>query len=131
MGVLKRGPVIGADLFEGAPVPRGLCQHRVVPSWGVGMLAVQRFSHACTVPSTPHPPSSGRPQPPLSSLHDGDFRNRKMKFPMRCTNRCIHLYVWRRLRPTVAAMSVIVTPSASSKIIRARLARPADTVVAR
>jgi hypothetical protein len=46
LGVLKLVPVIGEDLLEDAPVPRGLCHHRVAPSWGVGMFAVQRFYHA-------------------------------------------------------------------------------------
>ena len=46
-------------------------------------------------------------------------------------NRCAHLYTKRRLIPTMAAMAVIDTPSATSKIILPRLARPAGTVVAR
>ena len=45
--------------------------------------------------------------------------------------RCAHLYTKRRLIPTMAAMAVIDTPSATSKIIRPRLARPAEMVVAR
>ena len=40
-------------------------------------------------------------------------------------NRCAHLYTKRRLIPTVAAMAVIDTPSATSKIIRARRSSPA------
>ena len=47
------------------------------------------------------------------------------------TNLFTHLETKRRLIPPVAAASVIVTPSASSKIIRPRLARPAEMVVAR
>jgi hypothetical protein len=46
-------------------------------------------------------------------------------------NRCAHLYTKRRLSPTVAAMAVIGTPSAISKMILPRLARPAEMVVAR
>jgi hypothetical protein len=45
MGVLKRVPVLGKDLLEDAPIPRGLYHHRVAPSWGVGMVAVKRFYH--------------------------------------------------------------------------------------
>ena len=39
-------------------------------------------------------------------------------------NRCAHLYTKGRLIPTMAAMAVIETPSATSKIILPRLARP-------
>jgi hypothetical protein len=46
-------------------------------------------------------------------------------------NRCTHLYTKRRLMPTVAAMSVIVTPSARSNKIRPRRASPAWMVVER
>ena len=46
MGVFKRVPVIGKDLLEDAPVPRGFGHHRVAPSWGVGQVAVQPFYHA-------------------------------------------------------------------------------------
>jgi hypothetical protein len=45
--------------------------------------------------------------------------------------RCAHLYTWRRLRPTVAAMAVMGTPSDRRRIIRARLSSPARMVVAR
>ena len=46
-------------------------------------------------------------------------------------NRRTHLYTKRRLIPTVAAMSEIDMPSATSKMIRPRRARPAGIVVAR
>src|SRR5215510_8838210 len=45
--------------------------------------------------------------------------------------RFAHLYTKRRLIPTVSAMCEIGTPSATSKIIRPRLARPAGIVVER
>jgi hypothetical protein len=48
-----------------------------------------------------------------------------------CRNRCPHLYTKRRLIPTVAATSEIDMPSATSKIIRPRRARPAAMVVER
>ena len=45
--------------------------------------------------------------------------------PTPCSRkRCAHLYTKRRLIPTMAAMAVIGTPSATSKIILPRLARP-------
>jgi hypothetical protein len=74
---------------------------------------------------------------PLSSLSGGCHRS-ALRRPVRgfsyspsrpaCINRLIHLYVWSRLRPTVAAMSEIGTASARSKIIRARRATPAGIV---
>src|SRR6266568_7085730 len=80
MGVLKLVPVIGKDLLEDAPVPRGLCHHRVAPSWGVGMAAVKRFYHGSPASSTPHRSSPGHPHPPLLSLSDGDFRGLENAF---------------------------------------------------
>ena len=54
------------------------------------------------------------------------------KPPTPCVRkRCTHLYTKRRLIPTVAAMVAIGTPSATSKMILPRLARPAEMVVAR
>src|SRR6266852_9338189 len=73
MGVGKRVPVIGKDLLEDAPVPRGLGHHRVAPSWGVGIVAVQRFYHASSTSSTPHQSSPGHPHPTRCSLSHGDF----------------------------------------------------------
>ena len=46
MGLLALLPVLGKDLLEDVPVPRGFCHHQGAPSWGIGMFAVQRFSHA-------------------------------------------------------------------------------------
>jgi hypothetical protein len=37
--------VIGKDLFEDAPVPGGLCHHRVAPSWGDQIMVVKRLYH--------------------------------------------------------------------------------------
>src|SRR5688572_29835062 len=53
MGVLKRVPVLGKNLFEDVPVPRGCCKHQGAPSEGVGMGAVQRLYHASSGLSTP------------------------------------------------------------------------------
>ena len=48
MGALKRLPVIEEDLLEDVPVPKGLNQHRVTPSWGgqivLGEAFLSRFS---------------------------------------------------------------------------------------
>src|ERR1700675_1156601 len=33
-----QGRLIGNDLLEDTPVPRGLYHHRVAPSWGVGIV---------------------------------------------------------------------------------------------
>src|SRR5437867_10325661 len=64
MGVLKRIPVIGKDLFEDVPVPRGCCKHQGAPSEGVGIVAVQRLYHASSALSTPPRRSRGHPHPP-------------------------------------------------------------------
>jgi hypothetical protein len=40
MGTLKRVPVIGKDLFEDTPVPRGCCQHPRPPREGLGIVTV-------------------------------------------------------------------------------------------
>src|SRR5712691_2731030 len=98
MGVYKLVPVLGKDLLEDAPVPRGLCHHRVALSWGVDLVAVQRFYHASHAPSTPHRPSPGHPHPPRSSLSHGDFRG---------SGKCNFLYdPDRRCRPPAARGSV-------------------------
>src|SRR5712691_9725625 len=76
MGALNLVPVLGKNLLEDAPVPRGLCRHRVAPSWGVGMVAVKRFYHASPTSSTPHRPAPGHPHPSLSSLSNGSFQDR-------------------------------------------------------
>ena len=44
MGALKRVPVIGKDLLEDTPVPRGLCHHRVAPSWGDKAISRKNFT---------------------------------------------------------------------------------------
>src|SRR6266851_7036102 len=80
MGVLKRLPVIGKDLLEDTPVPRGCCNHRVAPSGGDTIVTVQRLYHALAASSTPHRPVYGPPQPPRSSLINGSFRDRKNAF---------------------------------------------------
>src|SRR5713101_6515418 len=80
MGVLKRVPVIGKDLLEDTPVPRGCCNHRVAPSGGDTIVTVQRLYHALAASSTPHRPVYGPPQPPRSSLINGSFRDRKNAF---------------------------------------------------
>src|SRR6266446_6178221 len=64
MGVLKRLPMIGKDLLEDTPVPRGCCQHRIAPSGGDTMGTVQRLYHTLPAQSTPssafigHPPTT-------------------------------------------------------------------------
>jgi len=63
MGVLKRLPVVGKDLFEDAPVPRGCCHHRVAPSKGDMIVTMQRLYHASPMGSTPHQSSLGYPHP--------------------------------------------------------------------
>ena len=56
MSVLKRAPVIGKDLLEDIPVPRGLGHHGVAPSAGDTMVAVKRLYHGSPASSTPHRP---------------------------------------------------------------------------
>src|SRR5712691_7295137 len=80
MGMGTLVPVIGKDPLEDVPIPRGFCHHQVAPSWGVGMVAVEQSSHASPAPSTPHRPSQRHPHPPLSSLSNGDFRDRTNAF---------------------------------------------------
>ena len=91
MSVLKRLPVIGKDLLEDIPVPRGCCNHQGAPSWGVRMFAVKRLYHGSPASSTPHQLLSGHPYPPLSSLSDGDFRERENAFSYtikQCYRQC-------------------------------------------
>src|SRR5262245_50313602 len=78
-----------------------------------------RRSHWAQAQSVPG--SRGRPRPALSVNPSTPCAR----------NRRTHLYTKRRLIPTVAATSEIAMPSATSKIIRPRRARPADIVVAR
>lgn len=41
----KRVPVLGKDLFEDTPVPRGCCQHLRPPREGLGIVAVPQLYH--------------------------------------------------------------------------------------
>ena len=43
MGVGESVPVVGKDLLEDVPVPRGCCHHRVAPSGGDRIVTVQRL----------------------------------------------------------------------------------------
>src|SRR5712691_2705018 len=63
MGVGKRVPVIGKDLLEDTPVPRGLYQHRLAPSWGHQLVAVKRLYHTSAASSTPARPGPGNLSP--------------------------------------------------------------------
>src|SRR6185436_12553113 len=63
MGVGKRVPVIGKDPLEDTPVPRGLYQHRLAPSWGHQLVAVKRLYHASAASSTPARPGPGNFSP--------------------------------------------------------------------
>src|SRR5882672_55409 len=69
MGVGKRVPVLGKDLLEDTPVPRGVGYHRVPPSGGDDLLMMKRLYHASAASSTP--------PPPLLSLSYADFGDRK------------------------------------------------------
>src|SRR5437764_1287149 len=80
MGVLKRLPVVGKDLFEDAPVPRGYCNHPVAPSGGDTIVTMKRLYHGLPTSSTPHRPVDSHPHPPLSSLSNGSFRDRENAF---------------------------------------------------
>src|SRR5262245_50055758 len=63
MGVGKRVPVLGKNLLKDTPVPRGLCQHQVVPSRGDDLLMMKRLYHASAASSTPPPPGPRQPSP--------------------------------------------------------------------
>src|SRR4029453_14137483 len=104
---------------RGAP---GRCALNLSPSTALLRVCSARHAHmSCcsaragwdTTRREPRPGLSANPSTPCSK------------------KRCAHLYTKRRLIPTVAPMSVIVTPSAKRKIIRPRLARPAEMVVDR
>jgi hypothetical protein len=78
MGVAKRVPVLGKDLLEDTPVPRGCCNHRIAPSWGDTMVAVPRLYHGLPASSTPHQSSLGHPRLhhyPLSHRDLWDWEN--------------------------------------------------------
>src|SRR6266481_7067945 len=53
MGVGESVPVVGKDLLEDVPVPRGCCHHRVAPSGGERMVTMQRLYHTSLAQSTP------------------------------------------------------------------------------
>ena len=74
MGMVERLPVIGTELLEDAPIPRGFGHHRVAPSWGDDLVAVQLLYHASPTASTPHRLSSGHSPPPHFTLCYRDFR---------------------------------------------------------
>src|SRR5712691_11427359 len=80
MGVGKRVPVIGKDLLEDTPVPRGLYQHRSAPSWGHQIVAVKRLYHASSASSTPSRPVPGHPALSRSSLSHRDYWDWKNAF---------------------------------------------------
>jgi len=63
MGTCKPVPVLSKDLLEDVPVPRGLCQPRVAPTWGVRLFAVKRLSHGSSASSTPSSASVRAPSP--------------------------------------------------------------------
>src|SRR5882672_661318 len=46
-------PVVGKDLLEDVPVPRGCCHHRVAPSGGDRIVTMQRLYHTSLAQSTP------------------------------------------------------------------------------
>src|SRR5437868_156051 len=96
MSVLERVPVIGKDLLEDTPVPKGLCHHWVAPSWGIGIVTVKRFYHASPAPSTPHRLSPGHSHPPHFPLSYWDFRRlNKCKFLLccRCCQALLRLFL--------------------------------------
>src|SRR5215218_9060771 len=64
MGVGEPVPVLGKDLFENVPVPRGCCKHEGAPSGGEKIDPVKRFYHAFPASSTPHRSVYGHPHPP-------------------------------------------------------------------
>src|SRR6266581_5092471 len=80
MGVGESVPVVGKDLLEDVPVPRGGCHHRVAPSGGEQIVAMERLYHASAASSTPHPASLRYPHPTRLSLMNESFRDRKNAF---------------------------------------------------
>src|SRR6266581_1935765 len=53
MGVGESVPVVGKDLLEDVPVPRGCCHHRVAPRGGERIVTMPRLSHTSLAQSTP------------------------------------------------------------------------------
>src|SRR2546425_7830253 len=80
MGLLKRLPVVSKDLLEDIPVPRGGCHHRIAPSGGDQIVAMERLYHAAAASSTPHPASLRYPHATRLSLMNESFRDRKNAF---------------------------------------------------
>ena len=62
-GVGKPVPVLGKDLLEDPPVPRGVGHHRVAPRGGDDLVVMQRVYHASAASSTPPPPVPRQPSP--------------------------------------------------------------------
>ena len=56
MCVGKCVPVIGKDLREDTPVPKGAGYHRVPPSGGDDLLMMKRLYHTSAASSIPPPP---------------------------------------------------------------------------
>ena len=77
MGTLKRVPVIGKDLLEDTPVPRGWWHHRSAPSQGHQIVAVKWLYHASAASSTPHRSLLRDSHPPRSPWNHRDFRTAK------------------------------------------------------
>src|SRR5919109_885866 len=63
MGVGERVPVLGKDLLEDTPIPRGVGHHRVPPSGGEDLLVMKRFYPASAVSSPPPLPVPRQPSP--------------------------------------------------------------------
>src|SRR6266851_3614344 len=80
MSLLKRLPGVSKDLLEDIPVPRGGCHHRIAPSGGDQIVAMERLYHASAASSTPHPASLRYPHPTRLSLMNESFRDRKNAF---------------------------------------------------
>src|SRR5436309_15992113 len=96
MCVLKRLPVVGKDLFEDAPVPRGYCNHPVAPSGGDTIVTMKRLYHGLPTSSTPHRPVDSHPHPPLSSLSNGSFRDRENAFSYTIKTQIYQMSLWHK-----------------------------------
>src|SRR5207247_689961 len=57
-------PMLGKDLLEDVPVPRGCYKHQGAPSWGVEMMVVQRLYHTSPAQATPSAVCMGHPHSP-------------------------------------------------------------------
>jgi len=83
MGLLKWLPVVSKDLLEDIPVPRGGCHHRIAPSGGDQIVAMERWYHASAASSTPHPAFTQVPSPDSLILDEGELSG---------SEKCIFLY---------------------------------------